>query len=74
MYIYIIFLSRRMVPHIFGWFTMSAAWIIMIVMLSTRTRPSTKPYQRTQCIAYRCILSGPSTTWRRSQTASSRIG
>ena len=26
-------MRRRMVPHIFGWFTMSAAWVIMIVHL-----------------------------------------
>ena len=25
--------ARRMIPHIFGWFTMSAAWVIIVVHL-----------------------------------------
>ena len=45
-------MRRRMVPHIFGWFTMSAAWVIMIVIPRTRTRsqrnPATVPTYRVQ--------------------------
>ena len=26
---------RRLVPHVFGWFAMSSAWIIIIVRFST---------------------------------------
>ena len=54
---------RRMVPHIFGWFAMSSAWVIMIVRLRTRTCPQPNPHRRPST-ARRRTSSGPSTTSR----------
>lgn len=69
---------RRMVPHVFGWFAMSSAWIIMIVRLRTRTCPSPPPPQpnpqRHASTARRRTSSGRSTTSRRSAIARSPSG
>lgn len=58
---------RRMVPHIFGWFTMSAAWIIIIVRPCTsqtysHTNPHTPQESKDVRHAHRSTSSGRGTT------------
>ena len=65
---------RRMVPHIFGWFTMSSAWFIIIVRFTTQTCSQVQPPPAPPFLLHRRTWSGPRPTCRSSPTAPSPGG